>query len=184
MCIRRTLESGWLAGMVTGLGAASADACYGLMAAGGLTLAAAFLVQQQAWLSLVGGLFLCFLGVKTLLARPAEAAAQVTRPGAGLMGAYLSTFFLTLTNPMTILSFVAIFAGLGLGGSRGSPAESGLLVAGVFAGSASWWLLLSTGVSLLRTRLTPTSLLWVTLAAGLIILAFGIGAVERGIKMF
>jgi threonine/homoserine/homoserine lactone efflux protein len=183
LCIRRTLASGWLTGLVTGLGAATADACYGLLAASGLTLASVFLVQQQARLSLLGGLFLCFLGVRTLLSRPAEAAAQVNRTGGGLLGAYLSTFFLTLTNPMTILSFVAIFAGLGLAGSRGSSLSAGLLVAGVFAGSACWWLLLSAGVSRLSTRLTPASLLWVNRAAGLIIFAFGLVAVVRGIKL-
>ena len=171
MCIRRTLESGWLAGLVTGLGAASADACYGLMAAGGLTLAAAFLVQQQAWLSLVGGLFLCFLGVKTLLTRPAEAAAQTTRPGAGLWGAYFSTFFLTLTNPMTILSFAAIFAGTMFIGSTSSPT---LLVVGVFTGSASWWLALSFGVGLMRGRLTANHMVWINRISGTIIILFGI----------
>ena len=183
LCIRRTLADGWRVGLVTGLGAATADACYGLLAASGLTLAAAFLVGQQAWLSLLGGLFLCYLGVKTLLAKPAEATVKVTRPAAGLLGAYASTVFLTLTNPITILSFVAIFAGLGLGSRDGSLLSAGLLVAGVFLGSASWWLLLSAAVSRLRARLGPTALLWVNRAAGLVILAFGLGAVVRGINL-
>jgi threonine/homoserine/homoserine lactone efflux protein len=180
LCIRRTLAGGRLSGLVTGLGAASADACYGLLAAGGLTLAAAFLVKQAAWLSLLGGLFLCYLGVKTLLAKPAADPPLAGSGRAELIGDYFSTFFLTLTNPMTILSFVAIFAGLGLGASGGSTGSAGLLVAGVFTGSACWWLLLSGAVSRLRTRLTPASLLWVNRAAGLIILAFGAWAVSRG----
>jgi threonine/homoserine/homoserine lactone efflux protein len=177
------LAGGWLAGLVTWLGAATADACYGLLAASGLTLAAAFLVGQQAWLSRLGGLFLCYLGTKTFLSKPTSESAPVKQSGAGLWGAYASTVFLTLTNPMTILSFVAIFAGLGLGSNDGNLLSAGLLVAGVFLGSASWWLLLSGAVSRLRTRLSPSALLWVNRAAGLVILAFGLVAVLRGIKL-
>jgi len=111
LCVRRTLVEGRTSGFVSGLGAASADAIYGSIAAFGLTLISNFLITQQVWLRLIGGLFLCCLGLKTLLAKPAEQAA--TAKGNGLIGAYVSTFFLTLTNPMTIISFAAIFAGLG-----------------------------------------------------------------------
>ncbi len=170
LCIRRTLAEGRVHGLVSGLGAASADAVYGSIAAFGLTLVSGFLVQQQFWLRLAGGLFLLVLGIKTLLTKPSEQAAGVS--GRGLTGAYGSTFFLTLTNPMTILSFTAVFAGLGLvsGGGYGS---AGLLVGGVFLGSALWWILLSSGVSLLRGRIGQNALLWVNRISGLIITGFG-----------
>jgi threonine/homoserine/homoserine lactone efflux protein len=173
LCIRRTLAYGQITGLLSGLGAATADALYGCVAGFGLTFIASFLLDQQDWLTLVGGIFLCYLGIKTLLAQPAQAAAE-TRPGWGLLGAYLSTLFLTLTNPATILSFMVIFGGLGLGQSSGSYLSAGLLVLGVFSGSALWWLTLSSGVSLFRSRINGERLRWINRLAGLIIAGFGL----------
>lgn len=174
LCIRRTLANGRAAGLVSGLGAASADAIYGCIAGFGLTFISGMLLSQQLWLKLLGGTFLCYLGGRTLLARPAEQAANAG--GTGLLGAYASTFVLTLTNPTTILSFLAVFAGLGLASAAGDYGQAALLVLGVFVGSALWWLLLSGGVSLLRSRLNPQALVWVNRVSGIIILAFGVGA--------
>jgi threonine/homoserine/homoserine lactone efflux protein len=113
LVIRRSLAEGRASGLASGLGAATADAAYGALAGFGLTVVTAFLVEGQGWLRLVGGAFLCYLGVRTLLARPAEEATDVREKGGGLVGAYASTFLLTLTNPTTILSFAAVFAGMG-----------------------------------------------------------------------
>jgi len=172
LCIRRTLAEGRLTGLVSGLGAATADSVYGCIAGFGLTFISNFLVSQQAWLRLIGGAFLCYLGIRTLLAKPAGQAAAVQ--GGGLFGAYASTFFLTLTNPLTILSFAAIFAGLGLSATHGSYLSAGLLVAGVFAGSACWWLFLSTAVGAFRIRFRVSGLQWVNRISGVIILGFGV----------
>ncbi len=172
LCIRRTLANGWASGLVSGLGAASADAVYGSIAGFGLAFISNFLVSQQVWLRLIGGLFLCFLGVRTFLARPAEEAAQGKE--GGLLGAYASTLFLTLTNPMTIISFAAIFAGLGLASVHGNYGSAGILVLGVFTGSASWWLLLSGTVGMFRARFKPTLLRWVNRVSGALIVGFGI----------
>jgi len=175
LCIRRTLRDGRAAGLAVGLGAASADTVYGVAAALGVGAAVAALGVAGVWLRLLGGLFLCYLGWRTLRERPAERPAVL---GArGLAGAFGSTFLLTLSNPATIISFAAIFAGLGAGADGGGPAGAALLVAGVFLGSALWWLLLSGGVSLLRGRLTPTALGWVNVGSGALILAFGLAAV-------
>lgn len=171
LCIRRTLADGRLAGLVSGLGAATADVIYGLVAVLGLTAIADLLVGASFWMRLVGGLFLCYLGWRTLRERPAEQPAEAR--GRGLAGAYTSTLLLTITNPATILSFAAVFAGLGAASAAQTYAEGLLLVAGVFVGSAAWWLLLSGGVSLLRGRLTPGALRWVNVGAGAIILGFG-----------
>jgi threonine/homoserine/homoserine lactone efflux protein len=172
LCIRRTLAEGRVSGLVSGLGAATADAIYGCIAGFGLTFISSFLVSQQVWLRLIGGVFLCYLGLKTFLARPAEEAASAE--GRGLIGAYVSTFFLTLTNPMTILSFAVIFAGLGLGSASGNYISAGLLVSGVFIGSALWWLMLSGGIGLLRTRFNLQGLRWVNRISGIIITGFGL----------
>jgi threonine/homoserine/homoserine lactone efflux protein len=174
LCIRRTLIQGRGYGLISGLGAATADAVYGCVAGFGLTFISSFLVNQQMWLRLVGGAFLCYLGIKTLLAKPAEEAADAR--GTGLLGAYGSTFFLTLTNPVTILSFAAIFAGLGVAETGGDYGSAAILVAGVFAGSALWWLLLSGGVSLFHSKFTPRVLVWVNRVSGLIVVGFGVFA--------
>jgi threonine/homoserine/homoserine lactone efflux protein len=174
LCIRRTLADGRTVGFVSGLGAATADAFYGAVAGFGLTVVSGALVQGQTPLRLVGGGFLCYLGVRTFLARPAQEAALAGRRG--LLGAYLSTLGLTLTNPSTILSFVAIFAGLGLGGGGSDYAGAGVLVAGVFIGSALWWLILSGTAGALRGRLTPSGLRWVNRLSGVILAGFGVAA--------
>jgi threonine/homoserine/homoserine lactone efflux protein len=181
LCIRRTLANGRLAGLVSGLGAASADAVYGGVAALGLTVISAFLVDQQTWLRLVGGGFLIYLGIKTLLAAPVSEDQGDLGEGAtgagSLLGDYASTFFLTLTNPMTIISFAAIFAGLGLGGSGNSPEAALALILGVFLGSAAWWLLLSTLTQALGARfLGQNGLKWVNRASGVVIVGFGLAA--------
>jgi threonine/homoserine/homoserine lactone efflux protein len=174
LCIRRTLAEGRLSGFISGMGAASADAIYGVVAGFGLTLIAEFLVAQQQWMSLIGGFFLCYLGIRTFLSSPSYAAPPLHNEG--LLRNYLSIFFLTLTNPMTILSFAAIFAGLGLAEKAGDYASAGLLVLGVFSGSALWWLTLSFGVSSLRERVTLRWMLWINRLSGGIVFAFGIAA--------
>lgn len=173
LCIRRTLADGRAVGVATGLGAASADAVFGSIAAFGLAFISSFLVQQQGWIRLLGGAFLCYLGVRTLLARPADTAAQAS--GSGLFGAYASTFFLTLTNPASIVLFSAIFASLGL--FNGAGPSAGALVGGIFVGSAAWWLILSGGVSMLRSRFNARAMIWVNRISGLIILGFGVAAI-------
>jgi threonine/homoserine/homoserine lactone efflux protein len=175
LCIRRALADGWRSGFVTGLGAATADAFYGAVAAFGLTLISALLVAEQGWLRLVGGLFLCYLGLRTLRATPArEAAATSPLSARGALAMYASTVLLTLTNPLTILSFVAVFAGLGLGGTNRSYAGAALVVLGVFTGSALWWLLLSGTVGALRSRFRVEVLVWANRVSGAILLAFGL----------
>jgi threonine/homoserine/homoserine lactone efflux protein len=184
LCIRRTLAFGWKTGFISGLGAASADAIYGSIAGFGLTFISAFLVRQQELLRLAGGLFLCYLGVRTLLARPAQSVSNATEAKSdSLTGAYLSTFLLTLTNPLTILSFAAIFAGLGLASGAGSASHAVILVIGVFIGSALWWLLLTSIAGLFRQRITPKAMLWINRISGLIILGFGIVALVSLLKI-
>jgi len=171
LCIRRTLAQGRLSGLISGLGAASADAIYGCIAGFGLTFVSNFLVAQQTWLGVIGGVFMCYLGFRTLMARPAEQSAAAGSNG--LLSDYLSIFALTLTNPMTILAFVAIFAGLGLAGAGASYGSAAVLVLGVFSGSALWWLILSGGVGLLRSRFTVGALQWVNRISGAVIIGFG-----------
>lgn len=173
LCIRRTLTYGQMTGLLSGLGAASADALYGCVASFGLTAISSLLIQQQRWLSLLGGLYLCYLGFNTLRSRPAQQTIQTT--DAPRISVYVSTFVLTLTNPTTILSFIGVFAGLGLANNNGGDYVSATaLVLGVFMGSALWWLTLSGTVNLFRANFTPRWLGWVNKISGGIIISFGL----------
>ena len=176
LCIRRSLADGMLIGFVTGLGAATADAAYGAVAGFGLTVISNFLVGQRFWMGLVGGIFLCYVGARTFLSQPAEQPAHAQ--ARGLAGAYASTLFLTLTNPMTILSFVAAFAGFGLGGSPDFM-NATMLVSGVFLGSTAWWLILSSSVGLLRSRVNATWMRAVNRFSGAVIGGFGLYSLSR-----
>jgi len=192
LCIRRTLIDGWRIGLLSGLGAATADATYGAVAAFGLTAISTLLVSGQLWLRLIGGIFLCYLGLRTMLAKSvpastpdasAQAAAQTAAHERNGLIAYASTVGLTLTNPATILSFAAIFAGLGLGSGSRSYLGAALLVLGVFVGSALWWLILSSTVSVLRARFRPGAITWVGRASGGVLLAFGLLALASVVNL-
>ena len=174
LCIRRTMAEGRMSGLATGLGAATADALYGAVAALGLTFISGLLLSQSTWLSLIGGGFLIYLGFTTFRANaPTTEAANDNH---GIVGSYLSALFLTLTNPMTILFFTAVFAGLGIAEAAGDYVAGGLLVLGVFSGSALWWLLLTGGVILLQTRVEEISLVWINRIAGVVLVVFGLVA--------
>lgn len=172
LCIRRTLANGMLTGVLSGLGTATADAMYGCIAAFGVTIISAFLLDHQFYLRLIGGLFLLYLGYTTFRSIPAETAAKAS--GKGFFGAYTSAFFLTLTNPMTIISFAAVFAGLGIGTTGENYTLAGLLVFGVFLGSMVWWLILSGIVNVLRGSFDTKRLNYVNQFSGAIIAGFGV----------
>ncbi len=174
LCMHRTLAHGRLTGFASGLGAAVADALFGAIAAFGLTAVAAFLIDQQLWMRLVGGTFLLGLGAKIFLAAPSDPAAQVI--DGSLARNLATTFLLTITNPLTILSFVAIFAGTGLARPAGDYRGAGVVVLGVFLGSALWWLVLSTVIGLVRHKLERRGLVWINRGSGTLIFAFGLAA--------
>lgn len=172
LCIRRTLAYGRASGFVSGLGAASADAMYAAVAGFGLTAISHFLISNQLWLRLCGGIFLLYLGARIFLANPAITSADHRHEG--LIEAYLSTVVLTLANPMTILSYTAVFAGLGVGAIGHGLASALQIVLGTFVGSSLWWLMLSIGVGFVSNSLDHQTLKWVNRGAGVIILTFAV----------
>src|SRR6476659_3663988 len=171
LVIRRTLAEGRLYGLVSGLGVATADATYGAIAAFGLAAITDILVNARQVLGLVGGAFLLWLAWQTIRSTPTE-AATVTTQRRGYAGAYLSILGLTMANPMTILSFGALFAGLGV--TSGATGDAALVVLGVLLGSTTWWVALTTVIGTLRTRVTPVWIHRINLASGVIIGAFAI----------
>jgi len=173
LCARRTLMHGRRAGFYSGMGAATADAIYGFIAAFGLTFISAFLIDHQFSLRLIGGGLLFYLGIKAFIARPVK-KTDLPRSARHYAGLYTSTFFLTLTNPMTILSFAAVFAGFGLAGTMGSVLSAAVLIVGVFLGSGLWWLFLVGLFSIYRKRFQTHQLVWINRITGTIIIASGV----------
>ena len=172
LCIRRTVQFGRLSGLFSGLGAAAADTFYALIAALGLTFISNFLMGCQFWLRLLGGVFLLYLGWRTFFNKSREKLPTMSHTT--VVNDFISTFFLTVANPLTVLSFLAIFAGLGISDLKGNYGEALLLVIGVFLGSSLWWLILSEGVTLFRKKISQEIMAWINRIAGILIAGFGV----------
>lgn len=172
LCIQRTLTRGYLYGLISGIGIATADGLYASVSAFGLTALSNLLISQNWWIRLVGGLFLIYLGCRTALTPPAKKAAR-TVTVRDLPHAYGTMLLLTLTNPLTILSFALIFASVGLDSSPGTLSALGVTLS-IFLGSLCWWLLLVSGVNLFRERLTSIWFLWINRLSGCGIVIFGL----------
>lgn len=172
MCIRRTLTYGYRRGIISGLGAAAADSVYAIVAAFGITLISNFIVQEEYWIRLVGGILLLALGVRTLLVEPVEQASTITSNGHA--GAFLSMFLLTFTNPMTLFAFAVVFAGIGAGSAVSDYLTATTLVAGVFLGSGLWFLFITSAVHFYKDRFKLWGLRIINRIAGSIIFFCGI----------
>lgn len=174
MCIRRTLTHGHLRGFVSGLGAAAADSVYAIVAAFGITLISNFIVEQEYWIRLVGGILLILLGIRNLLVNPVE--KPPTNGVNGHASAFVSMFLLTFTNPMTIFAFAVVFAGIGAGSAvgEGNTLTASFLVAGVFLGSGLWFLLITSAVHFYKDKFKIWGLKVVNIVAGSFILLCGI----------
>jgi threonine/homoserine/homoserine lactone efflux protein len=171
LCVHRTLVCGRVHGLVSGLGAAAADMLFAGVVAFGLGFVSDFLFVHQGELRLAGGGLLIVLGAKSLLSRPPAPGGEEMRTS--LIGDCVSAFALTATNPITLLSFLGVFAALGIS-NQDTLSQGCVLVGGVFAGSAAWWLLLSGGVGLMRRAMEALYLRWAHVIAGALLLAFGV----------
>ncbi|GAB2840356.1 LysE family transporter [Pseudoduganella ginsengisoli] len=183
LCIRRTFAHGPSTGLATGLGAAAADAMYGLIAALGVGAVASLLLEHASLLRIVGGALMALLGIAALRrarqpAGSAPAAATAPTPS-GLLGAFGTTFALTASSPMTILSFAGLLAALAP--PDGSVSGGLLLVAGVFSGSIAWWMMLVGGVSASRKAIPPNAIRWIEGVSGIALLAFACWSLATGI---
>ncbi|MFI8685029.1 LysE family translocator [Rossellomorea sp. NPDC077527] len=172
LCIQRTLAYGRRTGFISGLGAATADALYGLIAVTGLTMVSGFLLNHQFWIQVWGGVFLLLLGWKTFTSQPAVLKVgepDTTSPVKG----FLSVFLLTLTNPMTILAFIAIFGVFRVAGPEDFLTAM-MVVLGVFSGSALWWAALALVGGWISSRVGPASLKMINRAAGIVLTIFSV----------
>lgn len=174
LCMRRTLQAGGASGLATGLGAAAADASYGVVVASGLSLTG-WLVSHSTELTLVGSALLIWLGIRAVCASLARARTESASPASHATSrgaAFASTFALTATNPTTILGFIGVITALGP--SAAGSGAAFLLVLGVFLGSMLWWVLLVTLVCGVREIVSATWFGWIDLATGLVLIATGL----------
>jgi len=174
LCLRRTLVSGWLNGIVSGLGVATADGFYAAVAAFGISAITTAISGEQRWLALAGGALLVAVGLRIALVKPKTTEAPSASDG-GLAFAYASTLGLTITNPATIISFAALAATLSEGITGGCLRPS-LLVLGVLLGSLAWWCVVAALGSGLRTRITARAVRVISTASGLAIVVLGLAA--------
>lgn len=178
LCINRTIRYGFGSGFVSGCGAATADGCYGLVAGLGLTIISSILLKQQELIHLIGGIFLVYFGGKILFAPPHTKGSHISRNS--LYKNYLTTFLLTITNPMTILSFMGVYAGLGIATGITTYTKSTMFVIGVIIGSLTWWLLLCWLIkSFFNSKLIMSYLRFINIISGSIIVIFGATSLVR-----
>ena len=180
LLVQRTLAHGWRAGAATGAGIATADGAYAALAAFGVTAVSQWLVTYQTWFRIVGGLALIWLGWRALRTPPTHRAADA-RDSARLAPLYTSAVGLTLTNPMTIMAFAAVFASAGLVAQAG-PGSALAVTLGVACGSMLWWLALTTGVWAVRHAVSDRSMLVVNRISGAVLIAFGVLSIVAGIR--
>lgn len=172
VCIHRTLRHGRINGFLVGMGGATADGLFALVAAFGLTAVSDFLLAHDFWLRLGGGIFLIILGLRTFRDVPVDRVDP--SESRNLPGAIAGTFLLTITNPVTILGFAAVFAGAGLVTGTVVLGDASIVVAGVFAGSTLWWFCLSMFIGMLHGRLDRSKLVLINRISGVLIFIFGI----------
>jgi len=176
LCIRRTILDGRLPGLFSGLGAASADSVFGIIAGFGLTFISDLLLSYQDWLRIGAAGFLLYVGIVALLSDP-TARARSGRDPEGLFGDFASTFVLTITNPVTILSFIAIFGAIGFTGDEATLLHATVLVAGVWLGSFCWWIGLIAGAGVLRMTFQRQHLVWINRGSGGILVGAGVALI-------
>jgi len=174
LCIRRTIFEGRLSGVASGLGAATADMMFGIIAGFGLSFISDLLLDYQVWLRLAGGCFLAYAGGATLLRGP-RPARVANRSREGLLSDFASTFALTIINPVTILVVLGVFAAIGLGGAAATLLGAGALVAGVWVGSLLWWLVAVFGAGMFMHSFEERHLRWINRVSGGILLLSGVG---------
>jgi threonine/homoserine/homoserine lactone efflux protein len=171
MVASRTLVKNRFSGFLSGLGAATADAFYGAIAGFSISFIIDFLKREEFWIRVFGGILLVGIGI-VYFRKPAPALQRRGGESSGHSD-YVSAFLLTLTNPTTVLSFVAVLAAMGMGEQRAWWLNF-LLVGGIFCGSMLWWIILVAIVNRLRDRFNEGAICWMNRVAGVAIGGFGI----------
>jgi threonine/homoserine/homoserine lactone efflux protein len=175
LCIQRTLNKGKISGFVSGLGAAAADGFYAIVAGFSITIIIDSLTEYQTYLRIIGGIVLLFMGYRLIVANPGiQLRKQLKKKGKGLFGDFISIFALTVSNPITVFVFAAVFAGFGIVEKESQFTSVLSLIFGVLLGSILWWFTLSSVVSIFRSKFKLRRMLWINRIAGVLVIIFGL----------
>lgn len=174
--IQRTLSKGRLSGFISGVGAGSADIIYSIFAGLGITFIIDIITKYSVEFQIFGGIFLVLLGIQLFFKNPIKQFRQPKTKG-GLIGDYLSTFFLTITNPIALFLFIGVFAAIGFIDTKFENFTLGYIVAGVAIGTTLWWFVLSTLINLFRSKIRLRKLNWINKISGVIIFICGVFAI-------
>ncbi|MDR3646746.1 MAG: LysE family transporter [Candidatus Babeliales bacterium] len=172
LCIKKTLSSGLGVGLSSGFGASIAKVCYGIVVGFGLTSVSNFLINYNTYISIIGAAFLTYLGIKIFMTKPDMNCNEAQKENK--VTAFITMFMLTIMNPMTVLSFLAVFSGLGIANTAASYSNGCTLIAGIFSGSMSWWIFLCTIVNLFRQKINSNVLSWINKISGVVIVSFAV----------
>jgi len=175
LCIQRTLNKGRKSGFISGLGAAAADGFYAIVAGFSISIIIDSLVEYQLYLRILGGIVLLFLGYKLMTTNPGvQLRKQLRKKRTGLFGDFISIFALTISNPITIFVFAAVFAGFGIVDKNSNFVSVVVLILGILLGATSWWFTLSSVVSIFRHKFKLRRMLVINRVAGVLVIIFGL----------
>ncbi len=174
LCIQRTLNKGYISGIISGTGASFADIIYAVIAGFGITFISDFLIAQQSIIRIVGGLFLIFVGIKIYLSNPIKQIREQRTKGKRYLTDFITSFLVTISNPITILAFGVIFSSFSMIDKSTEPVEISMILASVFAGALLWWMTLISIVSLFKKKIRLRNLFWINKITGVLIVIFAI----------
>lgn len=180
LCVKNSLNRGMIYGLMSGLGAACADTIFGAVGGFGISAIGLFFTKYHLILEFLGAIFLFYLGASTFSEKIVDYTH--TYSNESHWRTFFSTFLLTLTNPMTVLSFAGVYAGLGVGSLSDDLLTPLVITLGVFIGSALWWLILSIGSSCFREKMNDSAKKWLNRISGSIIFGFGLFALTAALK--
>lgn len=183
LVIQRTMSKGWFAGLFSGLGATFADTFYAIIAGFGVKFISDFMMEHQIWLRLIGSVFLLFMGIRISRSHIIQQMRTQMRnpPHSKYLTDLVSMFFLTISNPLTIIAYGAIFAGLGLVEGEMGVRATNFLILGVFSGAVLWWMILGTTINFFRNKIRLRNLFWINKITGIVIAILGVLA---GLSVF
>ena len=174
LCIQRTLNKGFKSGLISGIGAASADIIYAIIAGFSITFISDFLIENQNYIRIIGGMFLIFIGAKIFTSNPAKQIRKLRTKGNNYYKDYITSFLVTVSNPITILAFGAIFASFNMVEKGSGTFPIIILVVTVFSGAILWWLSLISIVTIFKSRIRLRNLLWINRVTGVLIIIFAL----------
>lgn len=174
LCIQRTLNKGFKSGFVSGAGAASADIIYAIIAGFSITFISDFLIEYQTYIRIIGGAFLILVGVRISISNPAKQIKKLRIKGNNFYKDYITSFLITVSNPITILAFGAFFATFNMVSETTDKFSITVMIITVFSGSLIWWLSLIGIVTIFKKRIRLRNLLWINRITGVLIVLFAI----------